>query len=63
MINVCAWCRRAMGILPGRLCGRAVRNYGICPACLRERLAALEASREPGCAAQKAKTPAPRVAA
>jgi hypothetical protein len=52
-----------MGILPGRLCGRAVRNYGICPICLRERLAALETSRESERAAQKTKAPSPRVAA
>jgi len=63
MMHICAWCRRAIGILPGRFAGQETRNYGICPACLRERLTALEGSREAERTVEKVEPPAPRVAA
>ncbi len=40
---VCAWCNRELGFLPGNVQGISATNYGMCPDCLAERLAAANA--------------------
>ncbi len=40
-MNICAWCDRTLGLLPGKLRNDPATNYGICPDCLAECLAAL----------------------
>jgi hypothetical protein len=60
--QICSWCHRVIGILPGRLGGQAAHNYGICPACLLERLSALDMPRKRA-SAEKHATPVPDRAA
>ncbi len=40
-MNICAWCDRKLGLLPGKLRQVPATNYGMCRDCLAERLAAL----------------------
>ncbi len=42
-MHICAWCERKLGIRPGTVRGVSSMNFGICPDCLAERLAALSA--------------------
>ena len=37
---VCAWCDCELGIQAGKVQGVSATNYGMCPDCLAERLAA-----------------------
>ena len=39
-ICVCAWCNRELGFHTGKVQGVPAKNYGMCPDCLAERLAA-----------------------
>jgi hypothetical protein len=63
VIHICSWCHRVLGILPGRLGGRAAHNYGICPACLLERLSALDMRRKRAPAEKRATPVSDRAAA
>jgi hypothetical protein len=40
-MNICAWCERKLGLLPGKLRRVPTTNYGMCSDCLAERLAVL----------------------
>ena len=40
-MNICAWCERKLGLLPGKFRRVPATNYGMCGDCLAEHLAAL----------------------